>query len=137
MKDPITWHIETESPYHTREAKKLENAIRAECDVLPEDEARLRAFTHYVATTNRIEYVSSARATVRELAHFLETWQTLSPTQVWEFCLRNVPDKIILLWDAAYGEAQELFDRDTAALPLNMLTPEQREEAADPASSFS
>ena len=130
----LIWRISEVTPAVTRKAIALQKAIRAACTIEPEDAAVMVNYTYYLAATKSLEYPAQARQSVKNLAAFLPVWEDRSPVEVWQFYQDNISNKLRVAWDAAFDEAQNLFETNPVELPLSALTPEQRQEAETPGS---
>lgn len=126
----LIWRIAEVTPEVSRKATHLQKAIREACEIEPEDINSLINYSYYLAATGEMKSPPNARASVRNLAAFIEKWEGLPPVEVWNFHQTQLPHKLRQVWDEAFDDAQNLFETDSAELPESGLTPVQREEAA-------
>ena len=121
-----------------RKAEKLEKAILAECEVGEDGKSILSTFvTAYVCTNGIVFHLDE---TARKPLHsFKKRWEALgkkpTPSQIWEF-RTHTQLELINEWIKQFNDEQRLFDVPREELPIDMLTPEEREEAKKP-NSFS
>lgn len=130
MDKHLTWTITEEALYHFRKADELAKAILATGAVNPEDEMRVYNFAHFLYCTTKMAYPAGVRPSVKNLADFLTRWKSLSPAELWEYYIKEIPPSLVLEWQSAYSEAQNLFEPDAAELPLSALSDEERVEAS-------
>ena len=132
----VEFFILTENLGSDLEAQGLERRILEAVPDMDEDmKSRLQDFTMLIAHTDCVEFHFDGREKrpLKEFQRFWEQHTTLSPEAIWAYRLK-IPYKLLNAWRDEYRAGQQLFDVDPAQLPLNALTPAQREEAADPAS---
>lgn len=133
MTDKITWHIVPQSLKTDFHAKSLERGILAECPSA--DLSEVRTFTLLMSCTTGLEFdAARARSALQEFKLFIEQdVVSMSSAALWERRL-NMPLQIWTVWISAFNKGQELFDADPAELPTDVLTEDQKVEAATPGS---
>jgi hypothetical protein len=137
MDKHITWTITEAALWHYRKADELAKAILATGIVEPEDEMRVRNFAHFLICTSKISYSDGARDSVKNLVDFLTRWQTLSPAELWDYYLKEIPPYLAVEWQSAFNRSQSLFAPDPAELPLSALSDEDRKRAETPGDPLS
>lgn len=136
MTKPKTrWHFLEATIFTTRQAKKLNEAIRAACQIDPEDDATLDNFTAFLPLTEGVDFpADKALPSLKAMPAFLAQWQDMSPADVWEFRVRKISHHVWIDWVENFTKRETLFEADPAELPESELTPEQKAEAALPGS---
>lgn len=126
----IRWEIVPQSMAVDLEAIGLERMINEAIPDVPEEQkARLSEFAVIYSSTQCIEIdISTAKPAIRA---FYAVWQKhdkMTPEQLWRWRVA-LPYQVWTAWQAAWNDAQSLFDTDPAELPTDALTLEQKAEA--------
>ena len=133
MTDKIKWHFAERTLFSDRQARLLEKGILDACQVDADDTNLLSTFVCILTITERVEFPSDkARPSLKDLPAFLAGWPDMSPAAVWEYFNKRVARMVWVDWASAFTREQSLFLADPAELPFDVLTEEQRVEAADP-----
>jgi hypothetical protein len=130
----IKWHVNCQTFYSDERAAQMRDRI---CEALSIEEKTsqwnmVNEFCFLLSVTEDVEFdPDRARQPLHEFQTLIDTWETRTPQDLYDYRLRRLPGALLNQWREAYMEGQNLFEPDPAVLPEAALTEAQREELKD------